>query len=248
MPETHILTVWLCDVRGISEPDIADLHRFLDPAEQDFASRLKRRDTQKRYIASHALARDMMAELTGIDPDRQVYTANDNGSPAFTDTKTGAQLPISISRTDGLVACGFCLGVDFGIDIECLLPANADQQLVAAMFSKPEQEMLTDLSEDQFVDEFFQVWTLKEAYVKAEGQGLSLPLDDFAFTLDPPDIHFLSEDGRNKTDWAFVTLKPTDQYRLSAAVRTKGAPLHLVSRHVTLTDLLSESGKGHRRQ
>ena len=116
------------------------------------------------------------------------------------------------------------------------------------MFSKPEQEMLTDLSEDQFVDEFFQVWTLKEAYVKAEGQGLSLPLDDFAFTLDPPDIHFLSEDGRNKTDWAFVTLKPTDQYRLSAAVRTKGAPLHLVSRHVTLTDLLSESGKGHRRQ
>jgi len=145
--------------------------------------------------------------------------------------------PISISRTEGLVACAFCPGVDFGVDIECLLPANADRQLVQSMFSKPEQALLEPLSGDQFIDAFFQVWTLKEAYVKAEGQGLSLPLDDFAFTLDPPDIHFLSEDARDKADWAFITLKPTGQHRLSAAVRIHGSTPTLALRHVSMSDL-----------
>ena len=248
MPETHVLTVWLCDVRGISGPDITYLHRFLDPAERDFASRLKQRDTQKRYIASHALARDMMAELTGIEPDRLVYTVNENGSPAFKDTETGAHLPISISRTDGLVASAYCADIDFGIDIERCLSANADRQLVHSMFSEPEQQIFRDLDGAEFKEAFFKIWTLKEAYVKAEGLGLSLPLNDFAFSLEPLGIRFLPTDGRNKNDWAFMTQAPTSEHRLSVAARTRGARLQIVSRHVTLTDLLSESGKGHRRQ
>ena len=247
MPETHVLTVWLCDVRGISGPDITYLHRFLDPAERDFASRLKQRDAQTRYIVSHALARNMMAELTGIEPYGLVYTADENGAPAFRDSETGAHLPISLSRTDGLVASAYSAGINFGIDIERCLPANADQQLVQSMFSEPEQQIFQDLDGEEFEEAFFKIWTLKEAYVKAEGLGLSLPLHDFAFSLEPLGVRFLSTDGRNKNDWAFVTQAPTSEHRFSAAVRTKGAALQLITRHVTLSELLSESGKGNRR-
>jgi len=248
MLETHILTVWFCDLRGVCEPDMENLCRILDPAEQDFASRLKNRNAQARYIASHTLSRLMVAELTGLKPDGLVYRSDANGTPAFDDVTSGARFPISLSRTDGLVASAYCPDFDFGIDVEQCLPANADRQLVQSMFSEPEQQIFQDLDGEEFEEAFFKVWTLKEAYVKAEGLGLSLPLHDFAFSLEPLGIRFLSNDRRNKNDWSFMTQAPTLEHRLSVAVRTKGAPLEFLTRHVTLSELISESGKGNCRQ
>ena len=245
MPETHVLTVWLLRIEAITASEFASLNRSLSGAERAFSSKLRNADAQRRYVASHALARRMVADnyqvsLAGLD-----YSADENGRPSLFDIKTGTHIPISLSRTEGLVASAFSIDVDFGIDIERKISANADRQLVQSMFSQPEQDMLQDLTGDLFEDAFFQVWTLKEAYVKAEGLGLSLPLHDFAFTLSPPKIRFLGKDGRKEQDWEFLTQMSTDYHRLSAAVRTQGRPVALDVRHIPISYLLSESGKGN---
>ena len=83
---------------------------------------------------------------------------------------------------------------------------------------------------------FFDYWTLKEAYIKARGFGLALPLGDFAFKLNPPGppaIAFAPSLDDDPSTWQFMQDWPTPQHRLGLAVRRDGADLPVRLRFVT---------------
>jgi 4'-phosphopantetheinyl transferase len=85
---------------------------------------------------------------------------------------------------------------------------------------------------------FFDYWTLKEAYIKARGFGLALPLGDFAFTLSPPappTISFEPALDDDPSTWQFVQDWPTQHHRLGLAVRREGADLPIRIRFVIPT-------------
>ncbi len=85
---------------------------------------------------------------------------------------------------------------------------------------------------------FFRLWTLKEAYIKAHGGGLSLPLDRFAFTLSPPVIAFAPGFPDDPAVWQFSTVTPTPTHILSVAVRHGGTnPVAVVPHRMTHSDI-----------
>ena len=100
----------------------------------------------------------------------------------------------------------------------------AHLEIARAFFSSLELASLTSLPPTQQKDRFFDIWTLKEAYAKARGMGMSLPFHAFAFDLSveqPPRISFSPELADDPDDWRFRLWSPTGHHRLAVAVRLR---------------------------
>ena len=131
-------------------------------------------------------------------------------------------LRFNISHTNGLVALAVARGHRVGLDVEAV--------------TRP---VLEDIPERQR-SRFFDYWTLKEAYIKARGMGLALPLDQFAFALapgSPPAIRFAAGFDDDPTRWQFWQAWPTPTHRLSLAIERDGADLPVALRQVTPAQL-----------
>ena len=94
-------------------------------------------------------------------------------------------LRFNLSHTDGLIACAVTIGREVGVDVEHI-QRRLTHDVAGRFFAPREVDDLKALPEDEQQRVFFDYWTLKEAYIKARGFGLALPLGDFAFTLAPP--------------------------------------------------------------
>jgi 4'-phosphopantetheinyl transferase len=95
-------------------------------------------------------------------------------------------------------------------------------QLARRYFAPVEVEALEGLSPDEQHAAFFRLWTLKEAFVKARGQGLSIPLDEFAFVLsaDRPPQLFLEAPGHDDpSEWQFAQLRLESRFQMAVAIR-----------------------------
>jgi 4'-phosphopantetheinyl transferase len=93
--------------------------------------------------------------------------------------------------------------------------------------------MLRSKAQDAQRTTFFRLWTLKEAFIKATGEGLSRPLDSFSFALDPVSITFDPADADDPTRWQFVEQRPTPRHLLALAVRdATGRPVKLSVRQI----------------
>ncbi|HEX2242050.1 MAG TPA: 4'-phosphopantetheinyl transferase superfamily protein, partial [Gammaproteobacteria bacterium] len=74
---------------------------------------------------------------------------------------------------------------EIGIDIECIRSELAYEQIAERFFSPREVAALRTVPTSRQLKAFFDCWTRKEAYIKARGEGLSLPLDRFDVSLAP---------------------------------------------------------------
>jgi 4'-phosphopantetheinyl transferase len=89
------------------------------------------------------------------------------------------------SHSGGLALFAITLDREIGVDIEHVRPMRDLEGIAARFFSTRETADLMSLPEDQREEGFFRCWTRKEAYIKAIGDGLSVPLDSFAVSLEP---------------------------------------------------------------
>jgi 4'-phosphopantetheinyl transferase len=155
--------------------------RLLSEDERERWQRFKFEKHRREYLATHALARIALSHRRGVSPNALRFQSNAYGKPSI-DPECG--LHFNLSNSLGLVVCLTSEGAEVGVDVESRARSASIAEVGPRMFSLPEREQLENLREDDKPERALRLWTLKEAYIKARGMGLALPLNKFSFLFE----------------------------------------------------------------
>lgn len=194
---------------------VAPLLARLDAEEQARARRFLRPETREIFCLAHGLKRHALAEA-GVRHPR--FIKGLHGKPALDPPWGSPPLAFNLTHTNGFAACATVSGHEVGLDVEAVDRRVVNREAVARYgFSEAETALLRrapDLDET-----FIALWTLKEAVVKAIGDGLTLPLKDFSFTLDPLSLSIAAAQPTRAAEWHIARFAPTARHRLALALR-----------------------------
>jgi 4'-phosphopantetheinyl transferase len=157
------------------------LQKFLSPDEQERAKRFVFDEHRARFIVGRGILRLLLADYLDCKPPQVEFSYSKYEKPELLHKETGLQFNLSHSEDQALFA--FTVGRKVGIDIEHIRPMRDMLQVAAHFFSPYEQSVLFSLPPDQQTSAFFNCWTRKESFIKAIGNGLSFPLDQFDVSL-----------------------------------------------------------------
>jgi 4'-phosphopantetheinyl transferase len=221
MPAGLVRLRWLLP-EAADAAQLAAWHATLDAAERDRAERFRFEADRRAFLAAHALARAMLAEAAGLPAAALRFVAGRAGKPELDPALGLPWLRFNLSHTRSLVACALACRDDLGLDVEDLARPEASPGLAGRFFAPPEAAAIAALPPAERHRAFLRIWTLKEAFVKATGDGLGLGLDRFAFTLDPaPRLAFAPGSAGDPGEWRFVQVQPTPRHVLAMALRRR---------------------------
>ena len=206
------------------------LHAVLDPDERAKAERYRFPEHRERFIAGRGIQRHLLARYLGLAPEAIVYRYTPHGKPELDGPAAAAGLRFNVSNTDAAALFAFVLRREIGVDIERLKEMPDGASIAERFFSAPENEVFRAIPDEQRDLAFFTCWTRKEAYIKAVGEGLSMPLDRFDVTLRPGEPARLlatrgdpAEAGR----WTLHEIDPGPGYLGALAVEGEPSALRL---------------------
>jgi 4'-phosphopantetheinyl transferase len=180
------IAVRALDLAGVAPDDWARLAATLDDEERARAARFAFEDDRRSYVAAHALLRAELSRRADRPARDWRFAAATLGKPYLVDPPR--DLRFSLSHTRGMVAVAIAEGAEVGVDVEPT-DRRAESMKLAERFFAPEQiELLRAVEGEARRDLFFAIWTLKEAVIKATGQGLSRALDSFSVSPEPPRV------------------------------------------------------------
>lgn len=221
-------------VRTKDVRDTAALRALLSPDEAAKMGRFFQAENAHEYLAAHALLRLALSRFAAVDPRAWAFDAEAFGRPVIAGPVGAPPLTFSLSHTNGLVACAVAHNRQVGVDVEWQARATDGLSIAEQFFSAAEVAWLRAQPQAEQPHNFLQLWTLKEAYLKARGVGLALPLDGFSFALDGVSIGltFSTAIDDDPGRWQFVQQCPTPGHVLAVAaeVRVAGAAEIVVSK------------------
>lgn len=203
------------------DPEVEARYRsVLSPAEIRKTDRYLDENARHLCLTARALVRYLISGYSGLEPDSFSFTENEHGKPSLNipPEYTGPR-HFNLSHCKGGVLCGLCLNREIGVDMEDL-DRRVTPAVAARFFSPQEAAWVREKKEDAgFKERFLEIWTLKEAYIKAKGKGLAIPLDSFSFDLTGPEreIRFRDQAAR-QGQWQFFRWHPEPGKIAAAAV------------------------------
>lgn len=164
--------------------DVADdaAPRLLSSDELERAARIRDPRRAARFRRCRAILRRLLGDALGRDPAELVFHLSGYGKPELADL-ANHQLHFNVTHSDSVAFVGLRRGGPLGVDVERIRPEFAVESIAARFFSVRERKTLMSLPAEERVEAFFRCWTRKEAFIKAVGEGLSYPLDEFDVTL-----------------------------------------------------------------
>jgi 4'-phosphopantetheinyl transferase len=215
--------LWFVDYVDVESASLIDEYaRLLDAAETERRARFRFERDQRSFAVSHALLRVVLSNYADVAPEAWRFVADRYGKPTIAEPKLDWPLHFNLSHTRGAASVGVVTGDDIGVDIETLERTTDGDALAERYFSPTEVADLRSLPDSRRRDAFFEYWTLKEAYIKGRGLGLSLPLDQFSFSWDERAISIAFDPRMNDRpeSWRFVKWKPAPSLQAAVAVRS----------------------------
>ncbi len=163
-------------------PHANSLLELLSADEQERAQRYRFDQHRNEFILTRAALRILLGFYLGKSPEQLAFSYSAQGKPSL--AKDAADLCFNVSHTHGLAALAFGRGCEIGVDVEKLRPECDATKLAQRFFSMSEREVISSLSGRPLHEAFFRCWTRKEAFIKAKGGGLSIPLDQFDVSVE----------------------------------------------------------------
>ena len=179
------LNLWLAYPDDLLSDEVAAACKaLLSEDELARAARFKFERNGRESMATRALARMALAREHSLQPEAWRFQLNPHGKP-FVDSESapGCRLTFNVSNSPGLVVCFVGEDLDVGVDVEPFSRAGQILEVAPDVFSPQERAQLEALSGAEKSDRAVSLWTLKEAYIKARGMGLAIPLDKFSFVF-----------------------------------------------------------------
>lgn len=202
---------------------VEHLQHFLVDEEIERARRFYFEKDRQHWIVAHALLRIILGQYLKSDPRELCFTTNDYGKPSIVSPLVGKRLHFNLSHSGDLVLYAFAYESEVGVDIEQMCAGIDYNELATHYFSAHECTALDALPAALQEEAFFLCWSRKEAYIKARGKGLSLPLDQFDVSLapdEPPRLLGSREEPRAAEHWTLHALFPGRGY--AGALATEG--------------------------
>jgi 4'-phosphopantetheinyl transferase len=165
---------------------LARLREYLADDERQRADRFHFEKDRRHFIAARGALRVLLSGYLACRPEEVRFAYSHYGKPRLAHEDNGTDLRFNLTHSHGLALLATTRGQDIGIDVERLRDMERDGEPLADRFFSPrEAATLRSLPPELRREAFFHCWTRKEAYIKANGKGLSLPLDQFDVTLRP---------------------------------------------------------------
>jgi 4'-phosphopantetheinyl transferase len=233
--------VWYAYTDRCSAPELQQSYlSLLSPQERERHARFAFEHLKAEFLLTRALCRIMLSHYAAVDPAAWSFGQNAYGRPHLLGPQQGLGLSFNLSNTRSLVAMAVVRGMDeIGVDVEELQRRPAPINIADRYFSPHERAGLMGLRGAAQSQRFFDLWTLKEAYIKARGQGLSIPLDAFSMRLDNADIavEFEPHMGQRGSDWQFALHHLQASHNLALCVRRPAAGAARICLHETVPRL-----------
>lgn len=215
----HEIHVWLAEPSSLlGSQGPRHCWAALSPDERGRATRYRFDRDRVNFVAGHWLTRAALSWcVPAVGRERWQFAAGDHGRPEIARPELPARLRFNLSHTDGLVACVVTVGTDCGVDVEPVDRETDVRCLTNRVLAAGETRSFHAADDKVRPELFARFWTLKEAYAKARGLGLSLPLSEPAFTLGPPVRADLPRDPRG-ADWRFGQWRASSRHIAALAV------------------------------
>ena len=209
----------------MSPATLACWRGWLHPDEIARADRFRFDADRVTYTGAHALVRCLLASVGPYPAEEWRFVIDPRGKPEI-DPALASPLRCNLAHSRGLVAAAVSYRHDVGVDVERSDRAPLVGNIARRYFTPEEAELVRADAADGGRDAFFRLWTLKEAFIKATGEGLRRSLQSFAFAFDPIAVTFPDSTPAavEPGEWQFFQVRPTSQHVVAAAVRRLDGP------------------------
>ena len=199
----HVI-VWIAHVSK-SEDSLSHLEACLDDRDRERAARFHFPGDRARFVLGRGLLRNCLAPYLDRAPEAIELAYTPRGRPVLPHDDT---LQFSISHTQDLVALALTDGARIGIDLEAVQTHPDLPDLAERIFSKADLATFEALPASEKLPAFHRVWTRKEAYLKARGEGIAERLQQISVSMGP-EVVITLDDSRNvfpKEKWRLLSL------------------------------------------
>jgi 4'-phosphopantetheinyl transferase len=209
---------------------VARLERLLSAPEREHADRFAFEQLRARYVVGRGLLRTLLGRYAEV-PSREIeFSYGEHGKPFV----SGRFPWFNLSHSGPVVLFAFSSSAEVGIDVELEDRAHASMSIAERFFSPAEARSLRSLPEALQPRAFLTCWTRKEAFIKARGDGLSLPLRSFDVTLEPSQPAAVLRTAWSESEpaeWSLVDLSDPEG-RIVAAAAGRHPGWRVVSRRI----------------
>ncbi|MDO8387766.1 MAG: 4'-phosphopantetheinyl transferase superfamily protein [Polaromonas sp.] len=224
--------LWLIDSSRATVGELQACEQSLSPDEQQRAGRFISSEARRQFVLARALLRRALSCCTGVPPAQWVFAQDPYGKPHVAEP-AGVPLSFNVSHTRGLAACAVTDGGAVGVDVEHRGRTLDLPGLARQLFAAREMEHFESLEPQGARDYFFAIWTLKEAYLKARGVGLSHPLEAVSLELAGANGARCSDTDQ---PWHFLRSQPTRAHVLALCTALPQSP-HVTTAWVSAVEL-----------
>ena len=213
--------VWRASL-STDEPTLRRLEATLADQEKARAARFVFERDRDRYVAARGILRDLLGQYLRCAPQSVEFVYGPHGKPALAGAALRPAICFNLSHSHGLAVVAIGREQEVGIDVELIRAEFASEAIAKRYFSAKEIDELSRLPAELRTEGFFLCWTRKEAYIKAKGNGLQIPLDSFDVSLSPGRPATLSS--VDEPRWGIESFVPSQisERRFAAAVVAEG--------------------------
>ncbi|NES02543.1 MAG: 4'-phosphopantetheinyl transferase superfamily protein [Okeania sp. SIO2F4] len=215
--------IWSTNLKLLPS-QIEELSTILSSDEIERANKFYFERDKNRFIIARGKLRKILSRYLNIEPEKLQFTYSDRGKPYLKDTS----ILFNLSHSQDLALYAITQVNSIGIDLEYIRPMNDAENLAKRFFSHQEYNLISQLPPQKQQETFFKLWTCKEAYLKATGDGLAGGLEKVEISLNPKkpvEFFSINQDIKEASHWYLHQFIPEPNYIAAVVVAGKNQNL-----------------------